>query len=140
MHNKIKHDAIVEEFKDGCLKVKIIQASACAVCKAASHCHASESKEKIVSVYGVSESDGFSKGDQVTVWASMETGRNAVLLAFVLPFVLMVSVVFLMSRFTTEEPLMALSGVGILVPYYILLYMFRDRISNRFSFKVEKYH
>ena len=140
MSSKISHSGIVESVEPDCLHVRILQTSACASCKAASHCHASESKEKIVSVYGVSESDGFSKGDQVTVWASMETGRNAVLLAFVLPFVLMVSVVFLMSRFTTEEPLMALSGVGILVPYYILLYMFRDRISNRFSFKVEKYH
>ena len=51
MENKIKHSGVVESVNDGCVSVKIIQSSACAICKAAKQCHASESKEKIIEVF-----------------------------------------------------------------------------------------
>ncbi|MBR1462906.1 MAG: SoxR reducing system RseC family protein [Prevotella sp.] len=140
MSHLIKHDGIIDHIEGRNLKVRILQTSACASCKVASHCHSTESKEKIIDVYDVKNIGNYSKGDPVTVVVSSKTGANAVLLAFVVPFVIMVGVVFLISRFTVEEPVMAMAGIISLIPYYILLYYYRERISRKFTFSIENYH
>ena len=50
MNNRISHSGIVDSVVDGCVTVRILQTSAGAACKVASHCNASESKEKLVDV------------------------------------------------------------------------------------------
>jgi sigma-E factor negative regulatory protein RseC len=135
MSNKIKHSGIVEEIADGCMKVRIVQTSACAACKVASHCSASEKKEKIVDVYDFPSA--CKTGDTVTVVASSRVGMNAVLMGFGIPFLIMIFALYIASRFTSDEPLMALVSIVCLVPYYLLLYMFRDRIKEKFAFTVE---
>ena len=48
--NKIKHTGIVDGVEGECVKVRILQASACSACKVAAHCNASEMKEKMVEI------------------------------------------------------------------------------------------
>lgn len=135
MSNKIKHSGIVEEIADGCMKVRIVQTSACAACKVASHCSASEKKEKVVDVYDFPSA--CKPGDTVTVVASSKVGMNAVLMGFAVPFLIMVFALYIVSRFTSDEPFMALVSIACLIPYYLLLYMFRDLIKEKFAFTVE---
>ena len=52
MSTKISHSGIVESIEDGCVKVRIVQTSACAACKVAGYCNAADSKEKSVDVFG----------------------------------------------------------------------------------------
>ena len=117
------------------MKVRIVQTSACAACKVASHCSASEKKEKIVDVYDFPSA--YKTGDTVTVVASSRVGMNAVLMGFGVPFLIMILALYIASRFTSDEPLMALVSIVCLIPYYLLLYMFRDRIKEKFAFTVE---
>ena len=72
MDTKISHSGIVESISDGCVQVRILQTSACAACKVAGHCHASESKEKIVDVLNVHDTNRLKVGDSVTVCASRD--------------------------------------------------------------------
>ncbi len=132
------HNGIVQEISGDCMKVKIIQTSACASCKVASQCHASERKEKIVDVYNVSDASDYQVGQNVKVIASSQTGANAVLLAFGIPFLILVGAVFGCSRLTSDEPTMALAGLISLIPYYIILYLARDRIRQKFAFSVKR--
>ena len=53
MMNKISHTGIVEAIEGGRVSVRIMQTSACVACKAAAHCSAAESKEKMVEVFGI---------------------------------------------------------------------------------------
>ena len=55
------------------------------------------------------------------------------------PFILLITVVFLVSRITDEEPLMAIAGICSLIPYYIILYLNRHRMQEKFSFTIEKH-
>ncbi len=66
MSNKIKHSGVVEKIVGDCVRVRIVQTSACAACKVASHCNAAESKEKIVEVSCANSAD-YKTGQQV-VW------------------------------------------------------------------------
>ncbi|MDD7318851.1 MAG: SoxR reducing system RseC family protein [Prevotella sp.] len=137
MRNRIKHSGKVEKMGDGCIKVRIVQMAACSSCNAAHICQASEKKEKIVDVYDFDPDAGYKEGDDVTVTASLRVGMNAVLIAFGLPFVILVGVVFVVSLFTDDEPTMALSGICALIPYYILMYISRHRFREKFSFRIE---
>jgi sigma-E factor negative regulatory protein RseC len=132
------HSGIVQEVTGDCMKVRIIQTSACASCKVASQCHAAESKEKTIDVYDVEDAATYHVGESVKVIASAQTGMHAVVLAFGIPFLILVGVVFAASRLTDDEPTMALAGLTALIPYYIVLYLARDRIRQKFSFHVTR--
>lgn len=73
------------------------------------------------------------------VYGSMEMGRNAVILAFVVPLVLMVAWLFTAVRIIGMDELAAVGVmVAILTVYYILLHLFNGRISRKFEFRIEK--
>ncbi len=136
MSSKISHSGVVEKVSEGCVTVRILQTSACAACKVAGHCNASESKEKLVEVRSDRASD-YRKGQQVVVSASREVANQALLLGFGVPFVVLVGVLFVVLRLTGNEGVAALSGLGALVPYYVMLWLLRERISRRVSFYIE---
>ena len=136
MGNKISHSGIVENVTEGCVKVRIVQSSACAACKVASHCNAADSKVKIVDVFCGDTSD-FSVGQNVIVSASKDVANKALLLGFGIPFLLLICVLLITLRLTNEEGFAALVAVGSLVPYYFMIWLMRDKIQQRISFQIE---
>jgi len=137
MSNKITHSGIVESIENDCLHVRILQATACGSCKAASHCNASERKEKVIDVYGIADPSAYRVGQQVNVVASNKTGMNAVLLAFGVPFLILILVLFGGSYWIKNEGVLALLSLVCLIPYYLILYMCRDKLRYKFNFHVE---
>ena len=133
----ITHSGIVENITDGCIQVRISQSSACIGCKVAGQCHAWERKDKIIDVYNAGKGSAYAVGDKVTVAVSQHSGSEAVVLAFVIPFMLLIATVFVCSLLTDSEAVAALAGLAILIPYYIILYMLRSKISKRISFTIE---
>jgi sigma-E factor negative regulatory protein RseC len=137
MSNKIKHSGIIESVEDDLIKVRIVQTSACASCSVAANCNASEKKDKIVDVYNFDSITKYHTGDVVTLTASTQTGMNAVLLAFGIPFLIVVVTLFLMISTTDNEVLSAIVSILMLIPYYIALYFKRDKLRERLSFGIE---
>jgi sigma-E factor negative regulatory protein RseC len=138
MSQKIFHSGTIESIEGDSMRVRIVQTSACAACKVSAHCHAAEQKEKVVDVCRVKDVSVYHPGETVMLVASSQTGMRAVTVAFLIPFLLMVAAVFVCSRFTDSEPLMALAGIVFLIPYYIVLFLFRNRLQEQFAFSVEK--
>lgn len=136
MNQKISHSGVIERIEEDCIKVRIVQTSACAACKVASHCNAAESKVKIVDVFGC-DTANYSTGQEVTVWASRDVANRALLLGFGVPFLLLVCVLMIVLRFTANEGAAALWALGSLVPYYFALWLLRDRIQRGISFQIE---
>ena len=137
MSTKISHSGIVESISEGCVQVRILQASACAACKVAGHCHASESKEKIVDVLNVRDASRLKVGDSVIVSASRDVANRALLLGFGVPFLILVSVLFIMLKVVSDEGLAATTAILALMPYYGVLYLMRDRIQQKIAFSIE---
>ena len=137
MGTKISHSGIVESISDGCVQVRILQTSACAACKVAGHCHASESKEKIVDVLNVRDASRLKVGDSVIVSASRDVANRALLLGFGVPFLILVSVLFIMLKVVSDEGLAATTAILALMPYYGVLYLMRDRIQQKIAFSIE---
>jgi sigma-E factor negative regulatory protein RseC len=138
MNGKIDHIGIIEQIDGNHIKVRIVQSSACSLCQAKSICSSSESKEKIVDINS-SESTMYSIGESVKVCATETMGRNAIILAFVTPLILMVIwIIASSSLFSISELLSACGAILILTLYYIILSMNKKKISKQFSFWIEK--
>ncbi len=136
MRSNISHSGVVESVEDGCVHVRIVQTSACAACKVAGYCNASESKEKLVDVY-TADTQRYSVGQAVTVMASRQVAAHALLLGFGLPFLVLVGVLVVVLQMTGNELWAALAGLLSLAPYYLLLYFFHNRLRDKLSFWIE---
>lgn len=137
MSNKIKHAGVVDGVEGECVRVRILQSSACSACKVAAHCNASETKEKIIDVMDADASH-YQKGDQVMVVADTAVGFRASLYGYLLPLVLMVVTLVAVLTASHSEGLAAVSALGILVSYYVLLFLMRNKLRNRLSFTLER--
>ncbi|MCR5472155.1 MAG: SoxR reducing system RseC family protein [Prevotella sp.] len=136
MVDNISHSGVVESVEDGCVHVRIVVTSACAACKVAGYCNAAESKEKVVDVY-TAKSAAYVVGQAVTVSASRQVATHALLLAFGLPFVILVAVLVGVLLLTGDELWAALGGLLALVPYYGILWLFRQKVRDRLAFQIE---
>lgn len=136
MNDNICHAGIIDSIEDGIIRVRILQTSACAACKVARHCNASESKEKLVDV-ALTEESTWKVGDAVTVCASRKAVSHAMLLAFATPLVLMVVTLVVVMLLTGNEATAGLSSLAVLIPYYIGLWLLRNLIGRKISFHIE---
>lgn len=138
MNNNIKHIGIVESIDGPHVRVKILQSSACSSCSVKGHCNISETKEKIIDIFDGEKAGCCIIGQQVMVCGTTSMGMKAVFLAFVLPFLVLLAALFVTMRVTDgDEAISALVSLCTLIPYYILIYLFRNKISRTFSFTLE---
>lgn len=137
MVTNIKHLGIVENINGSRLKVKIVQSSACSACSVKGHCSASETKEKIIDVYNKNNVP-CQVGERVMIVGTTSMGMKAVLLAFMLPFIVLLLALIISLKLTGgDEAVSALVSLGTLVPYYLIIYICRNRLSRSFMFILE---
>ena len=136
MTDIIKHQGTVESITGTFVQVRIVQTSACSSCSAKSFCGSSESKEKLIDIYDADTSNLY-VGQEVVIYGATSMGMRAVGLAFGVPFLILVVVLFLVYKLTEgDEAVSASAALMALVPYYAVLYMLRKRIKRRFSFQI----
>jgi sigma-E factor negative regulatory protein RseC len=132
MQNTIEHQGVIISIDDKVAHVKIEQTSACASCHVKSVCGASEKSEKIIDANLMDTS--LKIGDQVTVIGQKSLGIQAILLAYVLPFVLIVAILFFANIFTTNELVIGTCALASLIPYFAVLRLMRNKIQAKFQF------
>ena len=138
MENQIRHDGIVESVENGHVRVRIVQTSACAGCKVAAHCHTSEAKEKLVDVHVDKDTSRWHVGQQVIVTAQSSMASKALLIGFGFPLVLMLAVLVVLNTAGCGEGMTALLMLGVLIPYYIIVWLLRQHIARTISFRIEE--
>lgn len=132
MQNTIEHQGVIISIDDKVAHVKIEQTSACASCHVKSVCGASEKSEKIIDANLMDAS--LKIGDQVTIIGQKSLGIQAILLAYVLPFVLIVVILFFANIFTTNELVIGTCALASLIPYFAVLRLMRNKIQAKFQF------
>lgn len=133
----IKHRGIVENINGSHIQVRILQTSACSACSVKGHCHASESKEKLIDVFD-SKASSYRKGEEVMLCGATSMGMQAVFWAFGVPFLVLLITLFVAMRLTDGDELQsALIALLALLPYYLIIYICRNKLSKKFSFTIE---
>ena len=135
-NNTIKHLGIVESIQGSHLSVRIVQTSACAACSAKGHCSSADSKDKIIDIIDTAASS-YQVGERVMVVGEMSMGMMAVVLAFIIPFVLLIFSLFLFMTLIGNELYAALLSLAILIPYYFILWLNKTRLKQKFSFTIK---
>ena len=156
----IKHDGIIIALNgDGTALVSIVQTSACAACKAKAMCASAESAEKEMTVVLLGENgkvktennstqsyttlhdstQSYHVGDTVEVMVQQKMGWKAVVLAYLLPFFVMLAVMLIGNAiWAVREEILGTVALCAMALYYLLLGMFKDKLQKEFSFTARK--
>ena len=136
MDELIRHEGIVLSINGEKAHVQIVQTSACSACKARSMCMSSESQSKEMDAVML---EPMKIGDKVEVEVRERLAWKAVLLAYILPFIVMLAIIAILDFATdwSEAVVGTLSLCGIAL-YYIGLSVFRNRLQKQFSFTARK--
>ncbi len=133
--DNVYHQGTILSIDKGKAEVRIIQKSACSSCHAKSMCSMSDMKEKNVEV-SLNPGSQYTIGDIVTVVLARSLGTKAVLLAYFIPFVVMISTLFLVWGLSGNEAISGLAALGILAPYYLILSLFKKKLKNQYEFRL----
>lgn len=136
MDELIRHTGIVLSVSGNMAHVQIVQTSACSACKARSMCMSSESQQKEMDAIML---EPIQAGDQVEVEVRERLAWKAVLLAYILPFIVMLGIIAVLDLTTewSEAVVGTLSLCGIAL-YYIGLSVFKHRLEKQFVFTARK--
>ena len=132
----ISHEGIVTKITDDELEIKILAQSACAACHAKSACSMGEQAEKTLTVPRPKDKE-FALNQKVNVRMAIGQGNKAAVLAYLLPIILLLAVLFVCIGLGLGEGLSAIISFISLVPYYIVLYLRRDKLKRQFEYTIE---
>lgn len=136
--DNIEHQGVVESVDGEHVRVNILQVAACSECKARSLCSSSESKEKLIDVYERNAEQKYRVGESVKVCGTLSMGKQAVRLAFSVPLVFTVVWMLIAMVWLKLGELMAVGILGIiLVLYFYIIYLNRDKMAKHFAFWIE---
>ena len=136
MSKTIEHTGTVKAIRGGVADVLIVQSSACSGCHAKSACTAADMAEKIIEV--PCDTSALRVGQRVTLVGATSMGWRAVGYAFVLPFLLLMAILIVVIELTGDEPLAGLLALATLIPYYLVLYLLRNKMKSNFVFRIKQ--
>ncbi|MDR3269816.1 MAG: SoxR reducing system RseC family protein [Tannerella sp.] len=136
MSKTIQHTGIIEKIEQPVVFVRIVQPSACNGCHAASVCPNTDGKNQVIEVED--HTGHYTVNEEVMLCGQYTMGRQAILLAYVYPMLLVVAALAIGVHLTGNEPAGGLTGLLILFPYYGLIYLMRDRLKRKFVFTLSQ--
>jgi len=134
---EIIHEGVVEEVGDHRVVVRCISNPACSDCHAKGFCSVPASDDKYLEV--ITPGKSYTTGEKVRIILSHSHGFSAVFLAYLLPFILVISILLILYTLTHHEALSGISSLAVLFPYYLVLWRFRNNLGKRFNLRIRKY-
>lgn len=135
MQGEIEHTGIVQKISDNKITVGIISESACASCHAKGACTMADIKEKNIEITRFH--DSFCIGQRVRVVGRLSQGVKATFWGYILPFVIVILTLIISGFFTENEGVRGVLALGILVPYYFILFLFRNKMKKVLEFEIK---
>jgi positive regulator of sigma E activity len=118
------------------IQVRIHREASCGHCSAQSMCFLGETTERIIDISDFNSD--IKPGDVVDVNISTGMGNKAILLGYLIPFIILITSLLAFTGMGAKDWIAGLSALLALVPYYIVLYLFRNRLKRVFIFSARK--
>ena len=135
MSEHIQHEGIVLSAEADKVRVRLVQSSACAECKAHAMCTSAEGREHEVVAL---TSEPMQAGDRVEVTETRSMGWTAVAVAYILPVVVLIGILAALSLNHVREEIAGTAALCAAGVYFIVLSLFRNRLENRFHFRARR--
>ena len=132
----IEHEGIVSKIEGEKVIVNLTNVSNCSSCHVQGMCSVSDVDKKEIEVIN-DQNNPFKSGDKVEVSFSKTSGPKALFLGYVLPFLFVMVTLVVTFQITGDEAISGLSSLAILIPYYVVLFMFRSKLKKEFAFRLK---
>lgn len=133
----IEQKGVVEDISNGLAKVNITSFSACDNCTTKQACGITDNANREI-VVPLTNNQAFSIGETVGIIMKRSMGWKATIFGYVIPFTLVLAVLLILNSLRLHEIIVGLGSLVILIPYFTLLYLVRERLRNTFSFTIMK--
>ncbi len=117
--------------------VRIDDRDECGTCPAANLCTGGREASGLITVT-TPHASSFRKGDEVIVRGTEQMHRKAIMLATVLPCIALVAVMVAVYILTANQLAAAVCGLTVTVFFFVILFVFRNRIAHEFNFSIFK--
>lgn len=136
--SSIEHTGIVQNINDldNKITVSLARVSACSSCHVKSVCAVSDSEQKTVEVVGENNCN-FKVGEQVRVLMNNDLGMKALFIGYFIPFLVFMATLIISIQFF-DESTAGLTALGIMIPYYLVLMLFKGKLKKTFTFRILK--
>ena len=94
-----------------------------------------DTSEKVVVVH--KPNHAYYVGQDVKVLLRQSLGFRALFLGYVIPFLIVLFILVLLTALSVPEGRAGLASLSALAPYYIGLYLYREKVSKQFTFDIE---
>lgn len=135
--NTICKEGIVRAIQGDQIEVEITISSACSECHAKSICIPSDHKRETILAQRL-YNEHFEVGDKVQLVLKGSAGGKAVVLAYLLPFLVLMVALFGTYAITKSELAGVIVSVVFVVIYYIILKTQNKKIEQNFQFFVKR--
>jgi len=135
MSAAVDHIGLVSDIKKGMITVRLVEDPSCHSCSMASLCHPNEEDRSLLKM---ESKDHFQVGEEVLVRLKDSTGLLASVLAYIVPFFLVIAVLTLLLVSGANEGLAAAGSLLVLVPYYSILAFYRNVLKKHIQLELHK--
>ena len=134
---RISHEGVIASLSKDRVTVKITSNAACSSCHAKGACNMTgEEEEKLLHI--PVPDPNFRIGENVRVILAKSLGFKALFLGYVMPFLLVLTMLLILTAAGSNELIAGLASLAVLVPYYLGLKLMRGKVDSQFSFFVQK--
>lgn len=133
----VTHKGTIIEITPEYIRVEIINKSMCAACHAKGFCSAGDTKDKIIDVEYYNNGE-FAVGDEVEVIMNRSMGFKAVWISYVVPLVILLIFLLTLQGLGLSELHSGLFSLLAVCVYYLMVYLFKDKLANKFVFTIVK--
>ncbi len=131
----IFHPGIIQEVRNNKILVRILAQSACSSCHAKGACGISEIEEKVIEINH--DEGSWKPGQHVMVKMEQSAGHKAVFLGYIMPLIVLIVSIIVFIILLKNEGLAAVLSLMMLAGYYLVLFIFRDKLKKNFIFSIE---
>jgi sigma-E factor negative regulatory protein RseC len=132
----IEHKGRIDSIDGHKINISFLALSGCASCHAKGVCTVGDMQEKSVEV--LDYSNQYQVGEEVNVILKQSLGFRALFLGYVLPFILVLTILIVLTIITNNEAVAGISALSVLAPYYLVLFFIKDKIKKQFTFSITK--
>lgn len=133
----MQHLGTISKITDSTITVALEANINCEGCKAKAACGVSDSNAKEIEVehsprISSNKGSSYNLDEEVAVIMEESKGLKAVFWAYIFPFILMISTLFISSLFVSEAKAGIFSLLALL-PYYLLIFLLNSFFKKRFK-------
>lgn len=133
----ITKEGVVTAVDEQNVTVRIQSCSACGSCAAKGLCGMSEAQDKNISV-STPKAQEFATGEEVILTINALRGLQAVFFSYGLPLILLLSTVITAHICGADDFYSGICGIFILIPYYLAIFLMKNKIKKEFQFEISK--